>query len=305
MRRRALIVTGLVFLLAACGGGTAPTATSGGASTAPASAASSAASARPGGAQAATPVAGGTPSAGRAPATSATPAGATRTVNSATPGAPLPSAQPVVFAPAPWEPGEKTRYTVTARDTGQPAGDATYALGREFESETLSATVNVNQTQDRFQLGFDTKSFTPVSELRSIVTPQGTIDIQAEFHQGGATVQVINREGTNHRQLVLPARYYANDQFVVILRALPFATGYQGALTFVPSQGDPPTQASVVTVTGQEEVATSFGALRCWRVEAQFEGTGAIQVLWYAVEKPHYLVKYDTGRYVYLLAGQP
>ena len=85
----------------------------------------------------------------------------------------------------------------------------------------------------------------------------------------------------------------------MILRALPFKEGYQGALVIVPSMGDPATLNAVVTVTGQETITTALGPVRSWRVEAQFENSNTIQVLWYSVEAPNYLVKYDNGRYVY------
>jgi len=211
----------------------------------------------------------------------------------------------VAFLPAPWQPGDRTLYTVTARDTGQVAGTASFTLGREFEAETLSALLAIGSTQDRFVMGWTTATLAPVSEIRSIVTPQGTIDIRAEFHAGGGTVEVINSVGTTVKQLNLPAKYYANDQLLMILRALPFKEGYQGALVLVPSQGDPATLNAVVTVTGQETVTTPLGPVRAWRVEAQFENNPTLQVLWYGVEAPNYLVKYDNGRYIYTASQRP
>jgi hypothetical protein len=301
MLRRQLLVAGLLLLLAACGGGgTAPTTSAPG------------------------------PTAAEAPTTAATATGpsatrtasvgpvippvtgtiTTRTAVAGTPAAgsgtprPLPSASPVAFAPAPWKPGDRTTYNVTTPD-GQDAGTATFTIGGEFEAATLSANLMVGATQDRYQVGFDGKTFAPVSELRSIVTAQGTIDIRSEFHPGGATIEVIDHNGTVHNQLTLPDTYYINDQFLTILRALPFAQGYQGSLQIVPSQGDPATLAAVVTVTGQEDVTTPAGTITAWRVEADFESGNTTQVIWYSVEDPHYMVKYDTGRYVYLLTQKP
>jgi hypothetical protein len=216
----------------------------------------------------------------------------------------LPSAPPVTFGKAPWAVGEKTTYTVTTRD-GQPAGSATYTIGGEFEAATISASLNIGATQDRYQIGFDGRTFAPASELRSIVTEQGTIDIRAEFHPGGATIEVIDRSGTVRNQLTLPQRYYVNDQFLVILRALPFAEGYQGSLQLVPSQGTLTNIPTVVAVTGKEDVVTPLGTIPCWRVTADYEGATAQQTLWYSVETPNNLVKYDTNRYIYLLTGRP
>jgi hypothetical protein len=69
--------------------------------------------------------------------------------------------------------------------------------------------------------------------------------------------------------------------------------------------GDPATQQAVVTVTGQETLTTPLGPVRSWRVEAQFENSATVQVMWYSVDSPNYLVKYDTGRYVYTVSQRP
>jgi hypothetical protein len=312
MVKRLLAVVGLVSLLAACGGGANTPAAP---SAAPSTAASSAASST-GGARSATPSARATgasptvPGVGLPPVPTNTPGPGQATAPAGTPGTPgtpraLPSASPVAFLPAPWDPGDRTIYEVTTRDTNQPAGTATFTLGREFETDTLSALLSIGTTQDRFVMGWTTATFAPISELRSIVTAQGTIDVRAEFHEGGGTVEVIDRSGTNVHRLNLPAKYYANNQLLMILRALPFKEGYQGSLVLVPSLGDPATQQAVVTVTGQETITTPLGPVRSWRVEAQFEGSSTVQVIWYAVEDPHYMVKYDTGRYVYTATQRP
>jgi hypothetical protein len=308
LSKRVLLILGLLLLLAACGGGgnatpaslntpesVAPTnpplvaATATGAPTAQAST-----PAAPTGSIAATPV--------TSPATAAATAASTPPAVGGTPRA-TPVAPPVKFNAPPWQPGEKTTYSVTARDTGQNAGTATYALGREFEADTITAALTVNTTTDNFQLGLTTATLAPVSEVRSVVTDSGTIEIRAEFHAGGATIQTISPAGTKQAQLNLPPVYFANDQFLMLLRALPFAPNYQGSLVLVPSQGDPSSITTTVTVTGQEKVSTVNGDVNCWRVEARFEGSDTPQVLWYGVDAPNYLIKYDNNKYIYLLTG--
>jgi len=315
MRKRMAIIAGLLACLTACAG-SAP-ATSG---TAPGGAAvpTSGSTARP-----TVEILGGTPAGmTRSPTVNAAippPTGtlttrvaaATRSATtgaspmaSGTPGA-LPEAARVAFTKAPWTQGERTTYVVTTTSDGQAAGNATYTIGGEFEAATVSANLTVGSTQDRFQIGFNGTTFAPVSEVRSIVTPQGTISIQSEFHSGGATIQVIDANGTTRNQLTLQDPYYMNDQFLIILRALPFAQGYRGALAIIPSQGNPAAINTVVTVTGQEQITTPAGTFTCWRVVAQYEGVEATQTLWFSADDKHYLVRYDTGRYTYALSEKP
>lgn len=308
LSKRVLLVCGLLLLLAACGGGnTTPASVNTPENAAPTSPPVVAATAT------GVPTArAGTPAiptgsvavtaAATKPAASGTPAAGTPSVAGGTPRA-TPTAPPVKFNAPPWQPGEKTTYSVTAHDTGQNAGTATYALGREFEADTITGAITINTTTDNFQLGMTTATLAPVSEVRSVITESGTIEIRAEFHDGGATIQTISPAGTKQAQLNLPPVYFANDQFLMLLRALPFAPNYRGSLAVVPSQGDPAYITTTVTVTGQEKVSTVNGDVNCWRVEARFEGSDTPQVLWYGVDAPHYLVKYDTTKYIYLLTG--
>ncbi|MFN8513837.1 MAG: DUF3108 domain-containing protein [Thermomicrobiales bacterium] len=313
MLKRILTLLGLVAILTACGGGANTPAVS---STGTTSAASSGAVSSTGGTRSGTPTtrtgsaSPTVPGAGLPPIPTNTPGAGQATAPPATPGTPgtprpLPSASPVAFRPAPWQPGDRTIFDVTTKAGNQPAGTASFTLGREFDTDTLSALLQIGTTQDRIVMGWTTATLAPISELRTIVTPDGTIDISSEFHEGGSTIQVIDRTGTNIHRLNMPPKYYANDQFLMILRALPFKEGYQGALVLVPSMGDPATLNSVVTVTGQETVTTSGGPIRAWRVEAQFENNPTIQVLWYSVDAPNYLVKYDNGRYIYTVTQHP
>ena len=300
MRQRIgfVLVLMVAALLGACGGGGA-TAPAGGGETPAGGATAAQVIATQAGAPTATAAPTGTAAAGSPTAptgVAGSPAGASpRATGPATPAAP-----PVAFGAAPWVPGEKTTYTIQDRSTNKEVGQATYTAGQEFEAGTLSASITINQTQDEFQLGFDAKTLAPTSEVRSVKTPEGNLDIRAEYHQGGATVEATGPSGTQTAQINLPPVYYANDEFLLIVRALPLKEGYRGSLVLVSSQGNPPTIPVTVAVTGQETVTTPLGPLRAWKVEATFENSS--QTLWIGVDAPHYLVKYDDGQYVWLLS---
>jgi hypothetical protein len=315
MRKRMAIVVGLLACLTACGGTPATSGPTPGGAAAPTSAGGAlptfeilgggtpVAAAKSPTVNAAIPPPTGTLTTRVAAATRTATSGATP-VTSGTPGV-LPEAARVTFAKAPWTQGERTAYVVTTTSDGQTAGNATYTIGGEFEATTVSANLTVGSTKDTFQIGFNGTTFAPTSEVRSIITPQGTISIQSEFHSGGATVQVIDANGTTRNQLTLQDPYYMNDQFLIILRALPFAQGYQGALAIVPSQGNPAAINAVVTVVGQEQITTPAGTFACWKVVAQYEGVEATQTLWFSTDDKHYLVRYDTGKYTYALSEKP
>ncbi|HEX5501760.1 MAG TPA: DUF3108 domain-containing protein [Thermomicrobiales bacterium] len=286
-------------LLAACGGGGGATAPAGGGETPAGGATARVIATRAPAPTATVATAAPTGTAAGSPTVPTVAAGAPAAASPRATRAATPAAPPVAFGAAPWVPGEKTTYTIQDRTTNKQVGQATYTTGQEFEAGTLSVSITINQTQDAYQMGFDAKTFAPTSEVRAVKAPEGTLDLRAEFHQGGATIEATTASGTQTAQIHLPAVYYANDEFLLILRALPFKEGYRGSLVLVPSQGNPPTIAATVAVVGQETVATPLGPLRAWKVEATFENSS--QTLWYGVDAPHYLVKYDDGQYVWLL----
>lgn len=300
MRRVLPLLLILTSLLAACGGSPASNAPVETALTAT----SAIASPEPGAGPASTDTAptastAGTP-APEAPAR-ASQSASPRQGTPAIAGSATPVGPPVVLLASPWKPGERLAYTITTKATGQLAGQAVFTLGREFEADSLSAKITIGATTDSFLMGFNTKTLRPVSETRTIVTASGETTIRSEFHSGGATIEVTDARGTRRAVLNLPDEYFANDQFLTLLRALPFATGYRGVVTVVPSRGSPASLPATIAVVGQETIATGLGPLLAWRVEADFGG--AAQVMWYGVDAPHALLRYDNDKYAYVLNG--
>lgn len=297
------LVLGLALVLAACGGSPSPTSPAG-APTPNAAGVSPTAATGAAAAAAAQPTATGTPGATGAPTgapTGAVPATAPRAGTPPRTPAATPAGPPISFKPGPWKPGERATYTITTKATGQQAGQATYTFGREFEADSISAKIAIGGTTDNFLLGFNTKTLRPVSETRTIASGATEISIRSEFHPGGATVEVTDASGTNRVALNLPDDYFANDQFLMLLRALPFAAGYRGVINLVPTRGSPPIVRAAVVVAGQETIATGLGSLRAWRVEANFGGV--TEVMWYGVDAPHVLLRYDNDKYTYVLSG--
>lgn len=318
MRARIIVFTALALLLAGCGGDTSsptllPTATPPGTSATPALARLSptappatrslgSATAVRAMATAATPQ--------RSPAVTRTAAGSSTRVATAAaatrttpPPTPTVTASPIAFGPAPWSPGEQTVYSIQERATGRTVGQASYTLGGEFEASTISARVTIDDTRDRWQIGFDTRTLEPITEFRTIVTARGTTEVLAEFRDGAVTIVLTTDRGDRRLQFGAPPVYYASDQLPLILRALPFATGYRGTLTAITVQDTLAPVAVTVVVAGQETVATPLGQILAWRVETNV--VGGRQILWYGVDAPHHLVRHDIEGYTFLLAEAP
>lgn len=228
----------------------------------------------------------------------------TRTITAATPGSQAtaqgtPTAPTVTFGAFPWTLGERSTYNVTTPD-GQQIGTANVILGGELQFLTISGSFSAGENQDRYQLGFDSTSYLPNTELRTMTTGGKTTEIRTEFHSGGGTVEVVAGGVTVRNRLTLPAQYFAADQLPTLLRTIPFAAGYQGGIVVVPARGDTPVAPASITVVQQEAVKTVAGSVDCWRVTV-VSANNEQQTLWYSVAAPHTLTRHEDGHYVYTL----
>lgn len=54
-----------------------------------------------------------------------------------------------------------------------------------------------------------------------------------------------------------------------------------------------------ITITEKEQVEVPAGLFDCWKLELKVPGQR--QYVWYSVDSPHYLVKYDNSQNIILL----
>lgn len=211
----------------------------------------------------------------------------------------------LTIAQIPWPDDEVTNYTIEDQDgntiaTGEltiEKGNNTYLLTQHFELTTQEAIqhITVNVSADDLK---------PISGNQTIQATEGVLDVVTTYSEGQVSVTVSIGGDEQSATFDIPDDAYDNDEVLFLLRAIPFEVGYTASYTnVVPSYALTP--KVTVTVVGEEEVTTPAGSFNCYKLEFSVEGGTQKQYMWYGVDEPHYLIKYDNGVTIFLLTEHP
>lgn len=196
---------------------------------------------------------------------------------------------------APWGDGEEAHY-ILKNDEGRELGTGTlrverdgdtYRLSQEYRSPTdTDQLTSVVRVEDMKPVSFERKASRD-GDVRGVEATYTETQVLATFTGGGS------RDRTRDR----PEHAYDNESFLFVWRAMPleddFAARVVGVAFDVLGRSIV-TPVATVRVVHQETVEVPAGTFEAWRVEALTGGNTV--VAWIAVDAPHHLVKYDSGR---------
>lgn len=197
---------------------------------------------------------------------------------------------------APWVDGERVEYRVVD-SLDRYLGRAGFTFAKDGGDWVLNHTSETARLEEHYTMKLEGWSLKPISQVKSIATPEGSIKLSTRYIGGKVEVSASTRpSGSRDGNTItlatsIPTDAYDNDQLPMSLRSLPFETGYTAQYTNIIS-GTLRTPTTI-TVKGKETVKTPAGTFESWRVVADFGKVS--HYLWYQVEAPHHLVKYDNG----------
>ena len=207
----------------------------------------------------------------------------------------------------PWSHGDNVEYRVLD-GSGDYLGYVNFSFSRDGWNWVLKRSGETARLEEHFVTSLDGFSLRPISQEKTLVTPDGTLEVVARY--SGNKVEITawtgsqpsaRRDGVrpDRATLSIPPDAIDNDQLPMVLRSLPFAEGYTLKCTNVIPELFLKTPTTI-TVLGNDDIETAIGVFHAWKVEADF---GQIKhYLWYQVAEPHHLVKYDNGDTLFLLA---
>ena len=216
-----------------------------------------------------------------------------------------PAVPTLTISQIPWPDDEVTTYTIEDQDgntiaTGEltiEKGNNTYLLIQHFELTAQEAVQHIT-------LNVSAADLKPISGNQTIQTPEGVLGVVTTYSEGQVSVTATIDGEEQSATFDIPGDAYDNDEVLFLFRAIPLEVGYTASYTnVVPSYGLTP--KVTVTVVGEEEVTTPAGSFNCYKLEFSVEGGTQKQYIWYGVDQPHYLVKYDNGTTIFLLAEHP
>jgi hypothetical protein len=188
---------------------------------------------------------------------------------------------------APWNDGEVLEYEMrmgksTVLGVQVLSVEAGVAEGRPAWLMKSATCLAASQTQ-----------FSRVSAERDTMRPISSAwrvpllgDAKAAYQEKTAVIETKDKPP---RTIELSTRSFDNEEWLWLLRRLPFATGYRTSLESVAiiTGGQVPITVEVI---GQEDVETPAGKFRTWKVQLQ----PVNQTFWFATDGERPMVKYEA-----------
>ena len=206
-----------------------------------------------------------------------------------------------------WSNGETIEYRVVD-DLGNYLGYVQFAFARDGGNWVLTRSGETARLEEHFTLRLDGGTLKPISQVKTFSTAEGNLELKARYHSDkveieariGEPGQKADRQAITKMSATVPPNAVDNDQLPMLLRCLPFSEGYSAEYINVVPELALNTPVTV-KVLGREIVDTPAGLFDAWRVEVDFGQV--VHSLWYEVDSPHHLVKYDNGDAQYLLVN--
>jgi hypothetical protein len=202
----------------------------------------------------------------------------------------------VSLMPAPWVDGEEMQLDIKF-PTGFKIGAAAYRVtaGETNGQKTWRLAMRLYAVaQQSSRLEVEADSFKPIHCWRKI-SVMGESDVT--YSSGHAWVKTTGKDDA--REIDLNGVVYDNEEVIQLVRRLPLAADYKTTLSIFNGMGGGNWGWIVVEVTGQETVEVPVGSFACYKVELSAVHT----TFWYSTDAHHYLVKFEGGGVIGVLAS--
>ncbi len=188
----------------------------------------------------------------------------------------------------PWQAGELSVFELSQR--GQVIGSTSTRVDLRDGRWVLVSRVDVATGYEQSTVLAHAETLVPERTEFEAETAQGRVTYTAVYAGDKVTIEARRPDVEQRATVRLPAPpYHDNEQFILLLRALPLKEGWKGSVNLIVTRSASKIQLAVAVV-GRETVTTPAGDFDAWKVELR----GANQFGWVEVAPPHRLVKYEN-----------
>ena len=208
-----------------------------------------------------------------------------------------------VVSNIPWPDHEETHYILQKRD-GTEVGRGSLMIERDGPNYKLSTNFEGTKASgtDNTTLLAEGTTLKPLSMTRVIQNKDQESRVEALYENGAVGITASNKGKGRKNAFSVPEHSYDKEESLFLWRTIPFSAGYIASYTsVVTNEGKKGT--ATVSVSGQETVDVPAGHFDAWLVVIR--SSNLRQLAWYAVQPPHYLIRYDNGDLVFLLEKLP
>ena len=206
----------------------------------------------------------------------------------------LANAMPLM--PAPWVDGEEMQLDIKFA-TGFKIGTANYRVhsgevnGRKVW-KLATRVYAVTQQSSRVEVEAD--SFKPLHCWWKI-NLMGSVDVT--YSPGSAELKGTGKK--EPQKIDLTGVVYDNEEVVQLIRRLPLASDYKTTIQVFTGLGGGNIIPLQIEVGGEEKVEVPAGTFDCYKIELKL----VRQTFWYSTDAHHYLVKFEAGGAIAVLAA--
>ena len=198
--------------------------------------------------------------------------------------------------PAPWVDGEEMQLDIKF-PAGFKIGSACYRVhaGETNGQKTwrlASRLYAISQQSSRVEVEAD--SFKPI-HCQWKINLIGEADVS--YSAGHAWLKMTGKDEA--REIDLNGVVYDNEEVLQLIRRLPLAPDYKTTLRIFTGLGGGNIIALQATVAKEEKVEVPAGTFDCFKVELSV----VRQAFWYSTDAHHYLVKFEGGGVIGVLAA--
>ena len=206
----------------------------------------------------------------------------------------LTSAMPLM--PAPWVDGEELQLDIKF-PTGYKIGSACYRVNAgEANGQKIwrlaSHLYAVTQQSSRVEV--QAESFKPI-HCHWRIGLIGEVDVS--YSHSTAEMKMAGKDEVT--KIDLTGVVYDNEEVIELMRRLPLAPDYKAPLHIFTGLGGGNVISLEAKVTGEETLDVPAGSFNCYKVELSM----VRQTFWYSTDTHHYLVKFQGGGAVGVLAA--
>ena len=203
-----------------------------------------------------------------------------------------------IITDIPWADNELTCYVIQDYE-GNDKGTAALLIERYEDiyflkqyyvfQESIAWTLMVNVRADNLK---------PLAGGVTTSTPTIGHTVIYNYAEGKLDIDTTAPEGSQHTVMDVPEDAYDDNEFLFLLRAIPFEVGHTATFTNVIATSAEKHVVTIVVI-GEEELQVPAGRFDAYKVEISMAGDK--RYVWYGKDKPHYLLKLDSGTGVILL----
>jgi hypothetical protein len=204
---------------------------------------------------------------------------------------PTQAPSPLGLDAAPWANGSTASYE-WVDSSGTQIGASQFEFSLRGDTWVITDTDKIGEIDQTSVMTISATTLAPLGEYKTIQAPNTDVQLTTTYEGGKLDIKAIVNGQTRTATMSVPSNAIDNDQFLMTLRALPFAEGYKTTYVVIVAQNALKVNTTV-TVQAQEQIEVPAGSFETWPVELNSGQTQ--QFAWYQVDAPHLLIQYNNG----------